>query len=337
MKISRFLAFSLFIVLVAACGRGGEEAEQVRVRIPPGSSLGAVTDSLSARGVIQWPYAFRMYVRMRGADRSLRPGTYEFPQRGSWSYVLDKLVSGDVVTYRFTIPEGWTARQIGERLATLLDLPADSVVQMLHDPDSAERYEIPGPNLEGYLYPATYEVPAGSGVSEIIRTMVQTYKRVWTPEFRARADSLGLSEREVVTLASIVEAEARVWTERDTIAAVYHNRLQRGMRLQADPTVQYALGERQARLLYAHIDEVADHPYNTYRRGGLPPGPIGSPSRGAIEATLYPADVNFLFFVANPDGTHVFTRTLDEHNAARRRIRRAIEAATAQQQASPGR
>jgi UPF0755 protein len=324
------VAMLLILVLLAACGGAGEEGEQVRVRIPPGSGLGAVTDTLAAHDVIQWPFAFRMYARMRGADRTLKPGTYELPQGASWSFVIDKLVSGDVVTQRFTIPEAWTAQQIAERVAALLEIPVDSVVQVFQDPASAEAFEVPGPTLEGYLYPATYEVPAGSTLPQVIRTMVQTYqRRAWTPELRARADSLGMSEREVVTLASIVEAEARVWTERDTIAAVYQNRLRRGMRLQADPTVQYALGERQSRLLYAHIDQVADNPYNTYRIAGLPPGPIGSPSREAIHATLYPADVDYLFFVARPDGTHIFTRTLNEHNAARRQIRQAMEAARA--------
>jgi UPF0755 protein len=340
LAMSRFRRFagrllavlSLTVLSLTACGGAGEDGEQVRVRIPPGSGLAAVTDSLDARGVIQWPYAFRMYARMRGADRAIKPGTYDLPRGGSWSYVLDRLVAGDVVTQRFTIPEAWTARQIAERLAAVLELPVDSVTEVLHNPTSAEQFDVPGPTLEGYLYPATYEVPAGSTLNQVLRTMVRTYKRIWTPELRARADSLGMSGREVVTLASIVEAEARVWTERDTIAAVYQNRLRRGMRLQADPTVQYALGERQARLLYAHIDEVADHPYNTYRIPGLPPGPIGSPSRDAIVATLYPADVGFLFFVARPDGTHIFTYTLDQHNAARRQVRRAMEAARQQQQ-----
>jgi UPF0755 protein len=326
MKCSRFVAV-LFFVLLAACGRGGGDGETARVRIPPGSGLGAVTDTLAANDVIQWPFAFKLYVRMRGADRGLRPGTYDLPAGGSWSRIVEMLTRGEVVTQRFTIPEGWTARQIGERLAAILELPADSVVGVLYDPEAAERYDVPGPTLEGYLYPATYTIPVGSRLEEVLRTMVQTYKRAWTPDLRARADSLGMSEREVVTLASIVEAEARVWTERDTIAAVYQNRLRIGMRLQADPTVQYALGERQARLLYAHIDETADHPYNTYRIGGLPPGPIGSPSREAIRATLYPADVDFLFFVARPDGTHIFTRTFAEHNVARRQVRQATEAA----------
>jgi UPF0755 protein len=172
-------------------------------------------------------------------------------------------------------------------------------------------------------------LPEGTSAERVIRTMVDRYQRLWTDELRARADSLGLSEREVVALASIVEREARVWTERDTIAAVYLNRLRIGMRLEADPTVQYALGEHQQRLLYAHIDAVADNPYNTYRHHGIPPGPIASPSIGSIRAVLYPADVDFLFFRARPDGTHVFTRTFQEHIAAGQRIRREAAAAEA--------
>jgi UPF0755 protein len=318
-------------ILVFAAGCGGEgDGETVRVRVPAGSGVGAVADTLADRGLIGWPLGFRLYVRYRGADRSIMPGTYELERGASWGALVDRLTGGDVVTHRFTIPEAWTAAQIAERLSSVLEVPADSVLTVLHDTASATRYGVPGPTLEGYLYPATYRVPDGASLDQVLRTMVRTYQRAWSPELRARADSIGMSEREVVTLASIVEAEARVWTERDTIAAVYRNRLDRRMRLQADPTVQYALGERQSRLLYAHIDEVADHPYNTYRIDGLPPGPIGSPSRDAIVATLYPADVDFIFFVARPDGTHIFTRTFAEHNAARRQVRRALDAAARQ-------
>jgi UPF0755 protein len=156
-----------------------------------------------------------------------------------------------------------------------------------------------------------------------VRVLTRRYQQVWTPALRARADSVGMNEREVVTLASIIETEAKVWDERPVVSAVYNNRLRIGMRLQADPTVQYALGSRQSRLLYSHIRDVADHPYNTYTKSGLPPGPIASPSGGSIRAALYPADVPFLYFVARPDGTHVFTRTLAEHNAAKRQSQRA--------------
>ncbi|MGB5676035.1 MAG: endolytic transglycosylase MltG, partial [Gemmatimonadota bacterium] len=144
----------------------------------------------------------------------------------------------------------------------------------------------------------------------------------WTPERRARLDSLSLDERGLVTLASIVEEEARVGEERPIIAGVYTNRLEIGMLLQADPTVQYALGEPKARLLFADIDRVADDPYNTYTHTGLPPGPIASPGAASLDAALYPADVPYLFFVARPDGSHEFTRTNREHVNARNRIRR---------------
>jgi UPF0755 protein len=225
------------------------------------------------------------------------------------------------------VPEGWTLAQISERAGTLLGIPADSLLRLATTEGAAERFGVPGPTLEGYLYPATYTLPVGAAPDMLLRTMVERYRRAWTPEMRERADSLSMTEREIVTLASIIEKEARVWQERPVISAVYHNRLRIGMRLQADPTVQYALGTHQTRLLYSHIDDVADNPYNTYRHAGLPPGPIASPSRGAIEAALHPAEVDFLYFVARPDGTHIFTRSLAEHNAARREVRRPAAAA----------
>lgn len=315
--------------LLAACG-GGAEGDPVRVTIPEGSGMSAVADSLAAHDVIDWPAVFRLYARFRGAERSVKPGVYELRQGSSWGGVLDKLVSGDVVQVRVAIPEGWTTREIAARLAEVTGTSADSVLALLADTAAAGRFDVPGPTLEGYLYPATYTFPLGTGPEAMVRAMVRRYQRAWTPEMRARADSLGMTEREVVALASIIEKEAKVWTERDTISAVYHNRLRIGMPLQADPTVQYALGAHQSRLLYSHIDDVADHPYNTYRRRGLPPGPIASPSRGAIEAALSPADVDFLYFVARPDGTHVFTRSLAEHNAAKRNAARQRAAAQAQ-------
>lgn len=322
----RFGALLAAGLLLAGCGGGGE-GETVRVTIPEGSGMAAVSDSLAAHDVIGWPSGFRLYARFQGAERSVKPGVYELRQGSRWGDVLDKLVSGDVVQVRLTIPEGWTARQIAARIAEVAGAPVDSVLALVADTAAAERWDVPGPTLEGYLYPATYSFPAGTPPRRMVQALVDRYRRAWTPEMRARADSLGMSEREVVTLASIVEKEAKVWTERDTIAAVYHNRLQIGMPLQADPTVQYALGTHQSRLLYSHIDDVADNPYNTYRRRGLPPGPIASPSTGSIQATLNPADVDFLYFVARPNGTHVFTRTLAEHNAAKRASQRARAAA----------
>lgn len=316
----------IFILVLGGCANEGEGPE-VRVRVPRGASFGAVTDSLSEKGIIGSPTLFRLYARVTGADQAVKPGTYGFRQGSGWRLVLDDLIAGNVLTVRLVIPEGWDLNRIAPRLAELTGQPADSIFLALADTAAATRWEVPGPTLEGYLYPATYTLPVDLPLDAIVGYMVSQYKAVWTPERRARAAELGMSEREVVTLASIVEKEARVREEMPTIAGVFHNRLRIGMPLQADPTVQYALGEHQSRLLYAHIDRVADHPYNTYRRRGLPPGPIASPSTLAIDATLAPADVPFLYFVARSDGSHIFTRSLAEHNRARAEVRRQPVAA----------
>jgi UPF0755 protein len=255
-------------------------------------------------------------------ERSVKPGVYEVDPGTGWSDLLDKLVRGDVLRLTLVVPEGWTLPEIAPRIAEATGSPADSLLDFLLSAEGAEHYGVPGPTVEGYIYPATYVVPLGSSAESIVRAMIARYQQVWTPGRSALADSIGMSQQEVVTLASIVEKEARTWGERDTIAAVYRNRLRIGMPLQADPTVQYALGVHQTRLLYEHIDEVADHPYNTYTQRGLPPGPIASPSTGAIDAVLNPADADFLYFVARPNGTHIFTRSLAEHNAARRQAAR---------------
>jgi UPF0755 protein len=317
------LVGSLLLVALAAPGCGASpEGEPVRFTVPPGSGFGAVTDTLASREIIRWPTVFRLYARYRGVERSIKPGLYEVQRGIAWTDLLDKLVRGDVVQLTVVVPEGWALQQIAPRLAQAAGVPADSILAALLNEDAAARYDVPGPTLEGYIYPATYIFPVGWSADAMVRAMVARYRQVWTPQRQERADSLGMSEREIMTLASIVEKEARRWGERDTIAAVFHNRLRINMPLQADPTVQYALGVHQTRLLYAHIDEVADHPYNTYRRRGLPPGPIASASTGAIDATLDPAEVNYLYFVARPDGTHIFTRTLVQHNAARREVAR---------------
>lgn len=320
------LLAAVTLLLLAGCG-GSPQGEPVRFAVPQGSGMSAVADTLAEREIIRWPAVFRLYARYRGAERSIKPGTYEMQRGTAWSDILDKLVRGDVVKMRIVVPEGWTAAQIAARIAEATGASADSLTAALLSEELADSLGVPGPTLEGYLYPSTYTFPLGLSPAQVVSVMVRQYQTIWNDEMRARADSLGMSEREVVTLASIVEKEARRWTERDTIAGVFHNRLRIGMPLQADPTVQYALGAHQSRLLYAHIDSVADHPYNTYRRRGLPPGPIASPSDGAIAATLDPAQVDFLYFVARPDGSHVFTRSLAEHNAARRAIRRELDAA----------
>lgn len=320
--LNRWLVGLLALVL-AACGPD-PDAPEVRVRVPPGASFRMVTDSLALHGVVSQPTLFRVYARLSKADRQVKPGTYAFRRGERWSRLLEDLRAGRFLTVRVVIPEGWDLRRIAPILAQATGLQPDSILAVLQDPETATRHGVPGPTLEGYLYPATYTIPLDLPLEAIIAQLVARYEQVWTPERLARADSLGMTEREVVTLASIVEKEARRREEMPLIAAVFHNRLEIGYPLQADPTIQYALGTHQSRLLYEHIEKVADHPYSTYHRPGLPPGPIGSPSSLAIDATLWPADADYLYFVAARDGSHVFTRTLDEHNRARAAVQRGM-------------
>jgi UPF0755 protein len=313
-------------LLAASCG-GSPEGEPLQITVPRGASLHDVTDTLAARGVIERPPLFRAYVRIQRADRAIKAGVYRFRRGEPWQEIVASLRDGRVVSVPMTIPEGWTLAQMVPRLAAATGLPEDTVRARLRADSLAERLSVPGPGVEGYLFPDTYRFTPGVSLDVVLDAMAQKYRSFWTPERRALLEQTGLTEREAATLASIVQAEARKLEEMPTIAAVYLNRLERGIPLQADPTVLFALGGPRERLLYAAIDSVEDHPYNTYRRAGLPPGPISAPGQAALEAVLRPADVDYIYFVARPDGSHVFTRTLAEHNRAKELARRAWDAA----------
>ncbi len=316
-------ALLLFLLLLVACG-GEPSGETVEITVPRGASFHHVTDSLVEHDLVRAPILFRALARVRGDDRRVRSGRYAIPAEAGWFEILDQMVAGRMISEAMTIPEGWTLQQIAVRLAQVTEMEDAEVHAALQgwDLEAEERWDLPGPGLEGYLFPDTYQFAPGTPLDSVVRVMIDRYRSVWTPERRARLEALGWSEGELMTLASIVQAEARRTEEMPIIAAVFHNRLRIGYLLQADPTVQYALGERRSRLLYADIDSVADHPYNTYTQPGLPPGPIGAPGEDAVEAALFPADVDYLYFVARPDGSHIFTRTLDEHNRARVQARR---------------
>jgi UPF0755 protein len=315
------------VVALAGCGGEPEGSEPegpeaVRITVPPGASFQQVTDTLVAHELVGQPTLFRLLARLRGNDRQIRAGQYAVPRGERWVPLLDRLVEGRVVSLPVTIPEGWTLRQIAGRMAQVTEMDPDELQAILEREDGHEEWGVPGPGLEGYLFPDTYSFAPGISPESVIRTMTLRYRSLWTPDRVARAEELGFSEGEIMTLASIVQAEARRVDEMPRIASVFHNRLRIGYPLQADPTVQYALGERRSRLLYRDIDSVADHPYNTYVRTGLPPGPIGAAGEAALDATLHPEGSDYLYFVARPDGSHIFTRTLAEHNRARVEARR---------------
>ena len=311
----------LVALATGACG-GGPTGAPVEVEVPAGATFAGVVDTLESRGIIGSPGRFSLYARLKGADHEIRAGRYAFRRGEAWSTIVETLTEGRMITEAFTIPEGFRLAQMAAPIAAITQQDSAGVYAALTAEDAAARWEVPGPTLEGYLFPDTYRFAPGVDVDVVIATMLERYRQVWTPERRVRLDSLGLTENEVVTLASVIQAEARRVDEMPRISSVYHGRLERGMLLQADPTVIYALGGYRARLLFAAIDSVADSPYNTYTQPGLPPGPIGAPGEAAIDAALYPADEPFLYFVARPDGTHIFTRTLAEHNRAVARARR---------------
>ena len=311
---------ALIALTLAACG-GQPTGPKLPVQVPAGASFSQIADSLEARGIIGNKPIFRIYARVTGADSRVRPGTYGFQKGESWGSILSDLKEGRVLTAKLVIPEGRSTPDIAARIAAISGGDSATILERLLSDSAAAKYGVPGPSLEGYLYPATYEFPLNVDADTVITRVVNAYKKIWTPARQARADSIKMSQREVVTLAAIVEKEARKREEMPQIASVYHNRLRIGMPLQADPTVQYALGKHRERLLYSHIRSVENNPYNTYQIRGLPPGPIGSPSAMAIDATLYPDSTKHLYFVARSDGTHIFTSSLDEHNRAKLQVR----------------
>ena len=307
----------------------------VEIEVPDGASAVRIGRLLEDSSLIRFPRLFALFARSRGTAEGLKAGRYVIPAEASWTDILEVLERGAVETIPFTIPEGFSARQIAGLISDLTGTPAEAVIELTEDSLLAAEFGVQGPGLEGYLFPETYRVAEGLPPKDLLRILAESYQRFWTPERRVLLDSTARTEREIVTLASIVEKEARLVDEMPTIAGVYMNRLRMGMLLQADPTVQYALGSPRSPLLYASIDSVAENPYNTYTHTGLPPGPIASPGEAALEAALQPADVPYLYFVARSDGSHEFTRTLREHNNARNRIRR--DAARARRESASSR
>jgi len=326
MSFSAFWALSAF-----ACG---SSAQSARVILPPGASFGAVTDSLAAHRVISNRRWFKLLAKLRGVERSVHAGVYEFPAGASPWTVLGMLAHGKKAALRFTIPEGLTIQEVAELAAERLGIREDSFIAAARDSIAAtELLGMQVPSFEGFLRPETYLLPADITARQLVRVMAEGFNAEWKPGWDARLDTLHLTRLELVTLASIVEGEARADDERETIAGVYRNRLRIGMALQADPTVQYAIslkrGKRKTRLF--EKDYQFKSPYNTYLNSGLPPGPVNSPSRRSLEAALYPADVRYLYFVAGPNGRHVFSRTYSEHLRAIRQIRRGGKSVNGQQ------
>ena len=307
--------------LLAACGSG---AGTTRVVIPPGATFRVAADSLHRAGIVGSTRLFRMYASLRGHDRKIRAGTYIMSRGMSWPAVVSALTQGTGLIRTVTIPEGYAIADIAPLLARTLGVEEDSVLAATRDSAMRERLDVPTATLEGYLFPDTYSFPDGTTGRAAVETMVKRFEQVWQPAWDEKLQQMALSRHDIITLASIVEKEAKLPAERPVIAAVYLNRLRIGMRLQADPTVQYALGRHSARLFYKDLR--VDSPYNTYEHAGLPPGPIASPGRASIAASVEPAAVPYRYFVAHPDGHHEFHIDYKSHEQAVAAVRRERDA-----------
>lgn len=305
----------------AIAGCAGPHGTPVRVIVPRGATFRTAADSMARAGVIESPLAFRVYARIMQRDRQIQAGTYLLRPGTKWSDLVRAMNGGTGIINRVTIPEGFTIAQITPVLVRALHTNADSVDAAVRDPALRSRLNDPAATLEGYLFPDTYVLAPGTTARQAVGEMVKRFEREWKPEYDAQASAIGRTRQEVVTMASIVEKEARLPEERPVIAAVYYNRLRIGMPLQADPTVQFAMGHHTDRVLYR--DLAIDSPYNTYMHPGLPPGPIASPGGASLRAALEPAKVPYLYFVAAPDGHHEFRETMKAHDEAKRAVRAA--------------
>ena len=234
--------------------------------------------------------------------------------------IIKQLVYGSPELIKVRLLEGWSVKQIAAHLNDVMGFEPDEILDISKDYQFLKKHNIKASTIEGYLFPNTYLFFNGDTPTSVLDNVVSEYKNFWRDAFRDRARELNMTEHEVVTLASIIEGEAIYDKERPTISGVYHNRLNRGMRLQADPTIQYIIEDGPRRLL--NRDLKIDSPYNTYKNKGLPPGPINSPGAQSLKAALYPEENEYLFFVARGDGYHTFTTNEKDHNNAKKQLQK---------------
>lgn len=287
------------------------------VYIKPKTKVQEIAQTLREAGVIQSRWVFLTLAYLQGSLTRLQAGEYEFAREMSILEILQKLEAGRVITHQVTIPEGFTAQDIARLLAGERLVDADRFIILVRDPKFVESLGVPGNTLEGYLFPDTYRLTRGLGEEEILRVMVARFRQTVPRDIEDQAQRLGLDVHSVVTLASLIEKEAKLDRERPLVAAVFHNRLRRNMPLQSDPTAVYgAVGPRHR---ITSLDLRRRTPYNTYLKAGLPPGPIANPGLASLKAALNPARVNFLYFVAKNDGSHFFSWTLEQHVQAVRK------------------
>jgi UPF0755 protein len=293
----------------------GFSAQEQFVEVPAGSGTKAIGDRLVSGGVIRDGVTFRLALWLSGDARTLKAGEYRFDRPMTPLDVLAKIARGDVYVVPLTFPEGLTIAEMAKIFEAHGFGPRATFVAAATDPGLVRSLDPAATDLEGYLFPDTYLLPRRTDAAHLVKLMVERFEKALTPGDVAAARDRGMSVRQLVTLASIVEKETAKAEERPIVAAVYSNRLRIGMLLQCDPTVIYALMRAGAYDGNIRRDDLAvNSPYNTYRVAGLPPGPIAAPGKDSIAAAAHPADTDYLYFVSRNDGSHEFSHTLEEHN-----------------------
>tara|TARA_B100001123_G_C15292212_1_gene1017864 strand:- start:944 stop:1975 length:1032 start_codon:yes stop_codon:yes gene_type:complete len=298
----------------------------VKVTVKSGFSLFQLAQQMKDNKLITNKSTFMWAAQLMGKERKIPIGTFHLEDAINNYSIIQQLVNGSPELKKITFLEGWTIRQFADHLAFKLDLKADEIIRLANRNTFLRRHQISGSSAEGYLFPDTYLFSDHTDPESILDILINEGRKFWTKAREYRATAIGLTKHEILTLASIIEGEAIYDDERPIISAVYHNRLNNGMKLQADPTIQYIIDDGPRRLL--NRDLQIKSPYNTYLHKGLPPGPINSPGKKSLLAALYPEENDYLFFVAKGDGYHTFSKTERGHNRAKKKLqklRRALK------------
>jgi len=290
-----------------------KSVSEYEVLIRPGASSSQIANLLADKGLIRHPLLFKALVRFRGAESDLKTGYYNLSTGMSIDQMIDKIVNGKVITQEFTIPEGFTVEEIAQEITKQFTFSKKEFLQTARGFKFGQAVKNEGRkyNVEGYLFPETYQVPKGTNPKGIIKVMLEEFKAELDERIISKIEDSGLTLDEVITIASLIEAEAKYDVERRLISSVIHNRLDKNMALQIDATIQYILPEHKSKILYS--DLAIESPYNTYQHVGLPPGPINNPGLDSIKAALNPKETNYLYYFALDDGSHKFSKTYREH------------------------
>ena len=297
-----------------------DSEKSTKVSISKGSTLIDVSNQLFDQRIIKNKKSFILAVKTLGYEKDLPAGKFLIEEATTNYCIIKKIVNSVALSRKMTILEGWSVNDIALEIESKFNIKKDNFLKAVNSRRLLKNWGINSNSFEGYLFPDTYLLPEDANAEDVINKMVSEYNNNISPAMRQRMTEINLSENEVLTLASIIEGEAIFDSERPRISGVYHNRLKKRMRLQADPTIQYIIEDSPRRLL--NKDLKIKSPYNTYLNYGLPPGPINNPGIESIKAALYPEDVDFLFFVARGDGYHTFTRTEKEHNKAKKEFQK---------------